>query len=198
MDKNFEKYYLDSKADEFVLENIKASRSITDMLRTFVLERKHSIWTIFPKEVSPKNLLHFEEGYQNHRHPDKTVFANICSELIKTDEHYAWLLIDNERDSDLTPKENSINDMTIVFYYQKTVFHLLPKYLINDDNILITFKFGGWYPFIGFIAKTTEDLEDKMCTNSLKSFEIERLVENIKYIFLGAYDEEGYIIVEFD
>ncbi|RPI13973.1 MAG: hypothetical protein EHM58_17440 [Ignavibacteriae bacterium] len=64
------------------------------------------------------------------------------------------------------------------------------------ECIQLTFKFTGSYPFIGFITKFSSDTERRMLSNSVSDEDIKSIINNISMIIIGAYDEEGYLIVE--
>jgi hypothetical protein len=74
--------------------------------------------------------------------------------------------------------------------------HYLSKVNATKEDLEQTFRFGGAYPFVGLITKAGNDLRLKMTLNNVNERDIKYLVNNLTYLFIGAYDEEGYLIVE--
>ncbi|MCI0450267.1 MAG: hypothetical protein L0Y79_10875 [Chlorobi bacterium] len=193
MNQYFEKKYLNEKALSFVFEQINKFDSISPYLNKFISTNKLEIWGLFPKDIN--DLTDFDSGGKYNYDPTSE-YSKVVMKYLLENSNYVWLLIDNNGDINASPESNAIDNLTTVFFYQDLVMHLLTEKPMTIEKINKTFKLGGAYPFIGFISKMDSYLEDKILKNQVESKDVEFLINNILIIVLGAYDEEGYLIVE--
>ncbi len=191
----FKKIYLNEKAIDFVSEQLKFNSSLDDTFTKLISNSKLEIWGFFTRELSEKELVEFEYGGKFVENTRNEV-TDIILKYLEKDFRNRWVLIDNNGDINYAPGKNAIENVTTVFFFENIVFHILPWKLVSKANIIETFKFGGWYPFIGFITKATVDIEGKMVRNIVDENDMETLIEDISLMIIGAYDEEGYLIVE--
>lgn len=194
MHDKFVKKYLDNNALDFVFEQIKSTRSVSEILFNFLKKHHSNIWSLLPEELTQKTQLNFELGGLFKENPIDD-YLSIVENYLSEDGNNAWVLIDNERESNVTPENNSIENITKVFYYKETVFHLLPIVKVNKMNLLKTFKFGGWYPFIGVITKLNNSLRNSIEINHLNEKDVNNLINCISTLIIGAFDEEAYLVV---
>lgn len=196
MEYKFDKIYLNDKALDFVVKKLKSQGVIGINIANLISNSKVGIWGFFSKGILEKDLIEFEFGGKFKHRPLKEI-SEVVKESLEKDSHNCWILIDNNGNTKYSPKENAIEDITTVFFYKDTVLHLLTKNPMSEENIQKTFKLGGAYPFIGFATKMEESIEERILNNKVEEKDMEYLVKNISYIFIGAYDEEGYLVVEF-
>ena len=191
----FEKIYLNEKAKSFVTEKLTFSGVLGESFTKLISNSKLEIWGFFTRVLSEKELIEFEYGGKFDARPLNEVTELVMKDLEK-DTQNSWILIDNNGDTNYSPEDSAIKNITTVFFYENTVFDLLPKEAVSVENIKDTFKFGGAYPFIGYMTKVSPDIRNKIFQNIVDKSDMEMMIKNISTIIIGAYDEEGYLIVE--
>jgi len=195
MNENLDKIYLNEKASVYISEQLLLAGSLSNYLNKKFLNSRTEIWGYFPKGLSEQDLIEFQYGGKI-TFDIEIDYSKVILNILEHNEDCVWLIIDNNGDSNVSPDLNVIEDVTNVFYYKDTVLHLLGKKPITDISIKKTFTFGGAYPFIGFITKINTSIEENIFKNSVTDNDIDFLVANISLLILGAYDEEGYLVVE--
>lgn len=189
------KVTFNESANPFLIENIKSTRNVDGLLLNRIKNNVKKIWGFLPLDKSSTVDYNFNEGGIYYDNPINQ-YASYIYETILVDKDYSWILIDNNSSTEESLKNISIDNLTNVFFYEQTVFHYLPDNLINIKNIKTTIEGGGWYPFIGLITKINEEIKFQIFMNKITSDNVKSIIDNIKFIVMGAFDEEGYLIIE--
>lgn len=193
MDKYYEIRNLSEKVLEFITDKLKYTSIYSEILLNEFKQSK--IWTIVPIGLSDTELYEFDYGGKVI-HDIRTDFAElIYKELIK-DFQSIWIIEDNNGSTKYTVDENKIEEISLPFYYNKNVFHYMIKKPVNIAEILKTLKFGGAYPFVGFITKINQNTQNNILKNKLTDEDLDFIRTNISFFVIGAYDEESYIFIE--
>ncbi len=181
----FDKISLNEKAKGFVTETLSFSGVLGESFAKLVSNSKLEIWGFFTRVLLEKDLIEFEYGSKFDARPLNEVTDLVIKDLEKDTQNH-WVLIDNNGDIDYSPEDNAIKNVTNVFFFESTVFHLLPKEAMSVENIKKTFKFGGGYPFIGFVTKILPGSEERIFQNKVDENDVEMLIKNISTIIIGA------------
>lgn len=193
------KITLDNKAINFIIQRFKSFSVIGHNLMSKMINKiytsKYTVWGYFPKGILENELKEFEYG---GKFPDSPL--NEVVELVKNimNKGNSWLLIDNNGNVKYSANQNSIENITVAFFWDNIVLHFYNNKEVISENIKETFRATGAYPFIGFSTSIKEDIEKRILANNINEYDIDYLIQNITYLFIGAYDEEGYLIVEFE
>jgi hypothetical protein len=193
----FEKIYLENKADEFILKNFWAARSIENELKDFYLSSNRKVWTMLPGGLDVKIVTGFPWSYKNGDTSLSFDYEQILLDILNSDTKLEWIALDNVSETSEDPQKLSaeVENLTTVFFYKETVFHWLPKNLVNKENIEKAVNIG-FYPTFGIVTSLNDSIKENILNNNVISDDIEIIIHNIKYIAMGAYDEEGCLFIE--
>ena len=67
---------------------------------------------------------------------------------------------------------------------------------MSTDAIRDTFRFGGAYPFIGFLLSLDSATEERINKNKISDSDLSSIARNVECAIIGAYDEESYLVLE--
>lgn len=194
MSTDVEKVYLNEKAFPFVLKQFRTNDLSTQLTELF-LNSKVEIWTLGSVEMSEQDLIEFEFGGKFNYEKARDWATELVTKNLNNENNNDWIIIDHSASVKYTVEQNEIEG-SVAFYFKDTVLYLLKDSAIPLEAIKETFKFGGWYPFIGFITKITPSIKEEISHNNITADSIEYIVKNISLIVIGAYDEESYIVLE--
>jgi len=189
-----EKVFLDSKADEFILENFWAARSIEKEMKDFYLKSNRTVWTMLPKGLDEKTTLSFPDGYIHENHFKFEDHVQCRLDILNQHNRFEWISFDNECHSD--EDMETVENLTKVFFYNETVCHWLPRDMVNKINISKVIRSVGWYPTFGIITIISDQIKENITNNHVTLVDVNNIINNIKYMAMGAYDEEGCLFVE--
>jgi len=192
-----EKVFLDSKADEFILENFWAARSIEKEMKDFYLKSNRTVWTMLPKGLDEKSIIGFPWSHMNGDVSSRFEYEKILLDILNENISNEWIAFDNVSETNEDPKKLSaeVENLTKVFFYNQTVLHWLPKELVNLENLEKAMNIG-FYPTFGILTAITERIKENILNNKVTAEDITFMINNIKYMAMGAYDEEGCLSVE--
>lgn len=192
-----EKYYeirnLSEKTLEFISEKLKYTSILSENLLNEFKQSK--IWTVAPIGLSEKELYEFDYGGKVVHGIRENVSELIYKELIK-DERNVWIIEDNNGHTKYSVNDNKIEDVTLPFFFNKNVFHYIVKRPVDCESILKTLIFGGAYPFVGFITKINQNIEDNIRDNKITEADLDNVRNNISFFVIGVYDEESYVFID--
>ena len=158
--------------------------------------KNEKISVFAPKNISDEELYDFEYGDKvKHSAATEYLSETILDKLSKN-SNKKWIIEDNNGNVKYSTEMNSIEDLTDVFYYNKSVFHTISKPDINENDIENTIKYGGAYPFIGFITEISPEISQSISANSVTVSQFEQIRNNISFFVAGIYDEESYLFIE--
>jgi hypothetical protein len=197
MAKQFIKIYLNKKAEGYISQKLNIFGNIGVKISNLISTSKHEIWGFFSNEISDKDLIQFEYGGIFADRPINEVIE-VVNETLKRHTDSCWILIDNNGNVKSSPEDNAIENVTTAFFYDNIVLHFLSKHPSSCDDIEKTFRFGGAYPFIGFTSHLNDGIKNTIINNTVNDSSIDLIIKNIDLLIIGAYDEEGYLIVELD
>jgi hypothetical protein len=191
-----EKVLLGNKADEFILENLWAARSIENELKEFFLKSNRTVWTMLPKGLDEKTITGFPWGYDHKDHPSFENHIQTRLEFINSDDRFEWISFNNEEHVDEDIKSFPASNLTKNFFYNETIFQWLPKELVDMENLDKVIRSVGWYPTFGIVTILTDQIKENIFGNKVTTEDVKYIISNIKFMFMGAYDEEGSLIIE--
>ena len=182
------------RAIDFGIEKLSqgdaGSRLIADELK----HRARGAWTLLPTYINANQIYDFESGGACNIDTSEKL-SNLIYEYLRSYESSAWVLLDNV--SSFEPLDRAtISAITTPFSFKNELFQLLNGNIVSDDAVHETFRFGGAYPFIGFITKLNQSLLGKIKRNRLSQEDMQFVVGGIIRVLLGAYDEESYIVFD--
>lgn len=158
--------------------------------------KNSKIFAFVPKNISEEELYEFDYG-DKVKHSSATEYiSEVVINKLSKNSNKQWIIEDNNGNVKQAPEMNSIEDLTDVFYYNKSVFHTISKPDINENDIENTIKYGGAYPFIGFIIEISPEISQCISTNSVTTAQFEQIRNKISFFVSGIYDEESYLFVE--
>lgn len=191
-----EKIYLENKADKFILENFWAARSIENELKAFYLNSNRKVWTMLPKGLDEKTASAFQWGFNDGKYPSFD-YEQILVNILNNSDELEWIAFDNVSESNEDPQKLSseVENLTKVFFYKETVLHWLPKNLVIKENIGEAVNVG-FYPTFGIVTILNDKIKNNIADNKVDAEDINFIINNIKYMMMGAYDEEGCLIIE--
>ena len=173
----FYKIYLNEKAKDFVTETLSFNGGLGEAFIKLISNSDFEVWGFFTKLLSEKELTEFQYGGKFDARPLNEV-TDLVKKNLEKDAQNRWILIDNNGDIGYLPENNAIENVSTVFFFENTVFHLLPKEEVSVENIKKTFIFGGAYSFIGFVTTTLPDIEDKIFQNKVDENDVKMLIKN--------------------
>lgn len=189
----FIKISLNGEAIDFIIRSLKTFGNLGEKIIEKISTSEFKVWGFFPINISEKDIFEFEYGGKFTSRPLEETVSFVINSMT---DHNNWVLIDNNSNTNYSVTQNSIGNVTTAFNWNNTVLHLYTKDSLTFESIEKTFKFGGAYPFIGLITKINSDVKQRILKNKALEYDIDNIVEHMSYLFLSAYDEEGYLITE--
>lgn len=189
------KVEFDKTVIPFIMEMLTSAESISELLTSNINKKMTKVWGYLPYTLKETNITNFNEGGVYLDNPINE-YVNFIKGMLEKKSEYSWIIIDNCSNTDESLEMISIDKITKVFFYGETVLHYLPNSLYNAPNIKTTVESGGWYPFIGLITKINDVIFDQIETNIVTYDSMKFMVEKATVLIIGAFDEEGYLIVE--
>ena len=122
-------------------------------------------------------------------------------DYVEVSEDNCWILEDNIRSGhrkigNLPTSDFSIKGITAAFVFGKELFQYFLKEELLMHNIVKALRLGGAYPFIGFLARISSQIRQRIMADSLTSGDLKQIAAGVDIMIIGAFDEEGYIIIE--
>ena len=188
-------FELDERALQFSVEQLLRGFGIARHLANRVHARSRRVWTLLPAFVNSKQVHQFNSG--GICDVDVTPqLSEYVRTLLNDIADGAWLIEDNVGLPSNISEDNAIKDITIPFMLKGELFHLLKGEHASIATIRETFRFGGAYPFIGFLTHLDSRTEGSIVANNISENDLLSIVERVEAVIIGAYDEESYIVVE--
>lgn len=195
------KITLNGESLSFIISRLKSFTNKGKVLMSKIIDKiyltKFEVWGFFPIGIIEKDLKDCESGGKFEKKP-LTEISLFVQDLLKNDPGKCWLLIDNTKSTEYIYTDSLTHDVTHHFSYDNLFLHLYHKTVADVEEIKTTFSTTGAYPFLGIITDITDEITDKIYLNSLDEIGMDALINNTAYLIVGAYDEEGYLIVEFE
>jgi len=188
-------YHLDERAGNHAIKLLSTGGQVSKGLSEAVRKRSKSVWTLIPMFANDRQAYQFESGGICNIDPAKELSDLVYQDLISNKDH-SWILIDNVGINYSSLEQASISGLTTAFTYDNEFLQLLNKQFVSIEAIYETFRFGGAYPFVGFVSTIHPDILGSIRRKTITSDDIVRITRQASLLLLGAYDEETYLVLE--
>ena len=195
MARELKRFVLNREALDFIESQLKIGFTISRLLAERVRSTAKDIWTILPQYVNINQIYSFDSGGICDIDLSLEIAQFIHDRLLE-DENIYWILEDNTGDHTHPGRNNPIDGVTIPFSYEYEMYQLLRRDRLSVEAVQKTFKFGGAYPYVGFLTGLDSSAMRRIA-NEVTRLELEKIAQGVQTIVIGAYDEESYLVVDF-
>ncbi|HTY38985.1 MAG TPA: hypothetical protein VMH23_17845 [Bacteroidota bacterium] len=191
----FKEFELDERVIEFSVEQLIGGLGIARHLANRVQAQSCRAWVLLPAFVNSKQVHQFKSGGICDVDVTPQLSEYVLT-FLKDNRDGAWLIQDNVGIPSKIREDNAIKNHTIPFVFNGVLYHQLKRGQVSIDVIRETFRFGGAYPFIGFLTHLDHSTEGRIDSNSISEKDLISIAEKVESVIIGAYDEENYVVVE--
>lgn len=210
------KIFLGDKANSYILDSLNSGKTLSKLLAEVHDIKKGNIFTYIPDNLDLEDAEDFSGGLyktKNRLLVHEYYLPNGKLGVVKNKQYIPdasyWLV--DEIMNKLTLKEGSagiledpiqqvhdpVQQSELAdneFYFGSEVYHIINKKMDADDaQTIISRIYNFSPPLVGAIVDISEEIpQRKLIEKDL----LRKLAESAKYIIVGAYDSEGYLIWE--
>lgn len=191
-----ERFILADSGVDFAVHQLLGGHALAKLLASSVRAQVRRIWTILPSDVNPERLEDFNVGgICRHDVSVEEVSESVLS-ILANEKKAVWILEDNIRNPSENMDDNAIGGITVPFLSDNQLYQMLKRDHVDAPSIRETFRSGGAYPFLGFVALLDPVTEMNVASHWISEEELSWIASRITYVFVGAYDEESYLVLE--
>ena len=180
----------------YIREQINYGESFAKLLSALPLE-KGSIFTFLPQNIDVAEIedfslsLELTRGFGTWSESSLNYLVGLVTDYLSNTPH---AFVVSESFDDITSVERGLVSRPF-FLFENVVYYFCAN--ADDLNLSVenALKFGRSYPSICAVGSFVENCSLRS-GEILSTEKIKNIVNSIKYIIVGAYDEEGYIIWE--
>ena len=182
---------LEQGAFNHVVSVLNNANAISRLVVSSLTEHRVNVFSLVPSEVPAKILYDFSVGGLCSSEESNHWLSRYIADYLDASENHFFII----EDLLVQPFDPSLDRVSSNYFcFKGEVFYYLDKDSNSIESVLDVLRKANRYPFIGFLVEADISLKKEIIDDNVSSALIEILSDKVETAFIGAYDEESYLI----